>query len=248
MGLDVGYCIYLPAAYGQPANKDKRFPVVYYLHGGRPGSEIRSVSLAEYIHKAISVGIIPPTIYVFVNGGPVSHYNLPERENAMGEDVFIKELIPHIDRTYRTIADRRGRAIEGFSQGGRGTCRIMFRHSHLFCSAAPGGGGYATEKKISENDGYENDNLKFAPGYNTWDLARKFAERPDPDLNILFFVGNKGFNYENNLEFTKFLNSLKIPHDRLIVDDAPHSARVIYEKNGSDIMKFHAHNFGHKEN
>jgi len=161
----------------------------------------------------------------------------------MGEDVFIKELIPHVDKTYRTIADRSGRGLEGFSQGGRGTTRIMFKHPHLFCSAAPGGGGYATEKSISENDGIENPNLRFAPGYNTWDLAREFAKHPDSDLKILFFVGTKGFNYENNLEFMKFLDTQKIAYAKLIVADAPHSAQTIYEKNGLDIMKFHAANF-----
>lgn len=243
MGLDVGYCIYLPAEYSNKKHADKTYPVVYYLHGGRPGSEVTSVSLSKFVHEAISKGDIPPTIYVFVNGGPVSHYNMPGRKNAMGEDVFIKELIPHIDKTYRTVADRGGRALEGFSQGGRGTSRIMFKHPQLFCSAAPGGGGYATEKRISENDGWENENLRFTPGYNTWDHARNFAKKPDPKLNILIHVGTKGFNYENNLGYMKFLTSLKIPFQRLIVDDAPHSAQIIYQKRGLEIMRFHAKNF-----
>ena len=42
----------------------------------------------------------------------------------MGCDVFIDELIPHIDATYRTVAERGGRGLEGFSQGGRGTVRL----------------------------------------------------------------------------------------------------------------------------
>ena len=100
---------------------------------------------------------INPVIYVFVNGGPVSHYNLPDRENHMGEDITVKELIPHIDKTYRTIARREGRGVEGFSQGGRGTTRFMFKHPDLFSSCAPGGSGYETEKKISENGGKENE-------------------------------------------------------------------------------------------
>jgi endo-1,4-beta-xylanase len=37
MQRDVGYGIYLPEAYGKDGNEDLRFPVVYYLHGGRPG-------------------------------------------------------------------------------------------------------------------------------------------------------------------------------------------------------------------
>jgi len=243
MKLDVGYCIYLPAKYDAVDNSSKRYPVVYYLHGGRPGSETKSVSLVPFIHQAQEAGKIGPTIYVFVNGGPVSHYNLPDRENAMGEDIFIKELIPHIDKTYRTIASRSGRALEGFSQGGRGTARMMFKHPELFCSAAPGGGGYATEKRISENKGQENPNLVFAIGYNTWDLARQYAKDPKPAMRRLIFVGNKGFNYENNLQYMKFLDSLKIPYQRLIVPDAPHSAKVIYEKRALQIMGFHAESF-----
>lgn len=242
MELDVGYCIYLPTAYQRVP--ERRFPVVYYLHGGRPGSETKSVRLATFIHEHIEEGDVPPMIYVFVNGGPVSHYNMPDRENAMGEDVFIDELIPHIDDTYRTIADRSGRGLEGFSQGGRGTTRIMFRHPRLFASAAPGGAGHATEKSISDNGGRESDSLIFSPGYNTYDLARKFADRPHPDLPILIHVGTKGFNYENNLAYMKFLEELRIPYQKLIVEGAPHSASRIYEKNGRDIMRFHARNFG----
>lgn len=243
LNADVGYCIYLPEEYDREEYKDRRFPVVYYLHGGRPGSESKSVKLVEFIHKAQTDDVVPPTIYVFVNGGPVSHYNMPDEPKAQGARVFIKELIPHIDKTYRTIADRSGRAIEGFSQGGRGTARLMFRYPELFCSAAPGGGGHATEKRISEEDGYENPDLRFAPGDNSWDLAREYAKHPQPPLRILVYVGNKGFNYENNLEWMQHLKSLGIPFEHIIIDDAPHSSMIIYKKRGEDIMKFHAESF-----
>jgi endo-1,4-beta-xylanase len=157
--------------------------------------------------------------------------------------VFIKELIPHVDNTERTIANRNGRGLEGFSQGGRGTTRIMFRHPTLFCSAAPGGAGHATEKKISENDGRENENLKFSTGYNTWDLARAYAADPQPPIKILVHVGTEGFNYQNNLGYMKFLDSLKIPYQRLVVEGVPHSALQIYQKRGLKIMQFHVKNF-----
>lgn len=244
MDCDVGYCVYLPPEYSQTSSTDKHYPVVYYLHGGRPGSEIKSVRLAAEIHSHINAGDVPPMIYVFVNGGPVSHYNMPDRENAMGEDVFVEELIPHIDDTYRTIAGRRGRGLEGFSQGGRGTTRIMFRHPQLFASAAPGGAGHETEKRISEENGRESDNLIFTPGDNTYDLARRYAKNPEPPLPILIHVGTKGFNYQNNLAYMKFLDSLDIPYQKVIVDGAPHSAGKIYEKAGLEIMRFHAKNFG----
>ena len=243
MKIPVGYCIYLPPDYESAANRGTRYPVVYYLHGGRPGSETKSVSLATHIHQHIDGGSVRPMIYVFVNGGPVSHYNMPERKNAMGEDVFINELIPHVDSTYRTIANRSGRGIEGFSQGGRGTTRIMFRHPNLFCSAAPGGAGHATEKRISEEHGRESDNLVFAEGYNTYDTAREFAGTGSRKLKILIHVGTKGFNYENNLAYMEFLDGLEIPYEKLIVEGVPHSAAKIYEKQGLQIMKFHERNF-----
>lgn len=243
MGLDVGYCVFLPSEY--KSNSSKRYPVVYYLHGGRPGSEIKSIRLVPHISKAMNSGKINPAIYVFVNGGPVSHYNLPERKNHMGEDVFVKELIPHIDKTYRTIANRANRGLEGFSQGGRGTSRIMFKYPDLFSSCAPGGAGYETEKRISENNGEENPKLIFAKGYNTWDLARKYNSelRGKYPLKIQIHVGTKGFNYENNLGYMKFLESLSIPYSSVIVEDAPHSASKIYEGRGQEIMKFHSDNF-----
>ncbi len=248
MGREVGYCIYLPPAYHN--DPDRRFPVVYYLHGGRPGSEIKSVRLARYFHRHISAGDVAPMLYVFVNGGPVSHYNLPDREQAMGEDVFVKELIPHIDATYRTLAERRSRGIEGFSQGGRGTARIMFRYPDRFSSAAPGGAGQATEKRISEENGRESPTLQLTPGDNTWDLARQYAAHPqthpDPPLKILIHVGTKGFNYQNNLEYMEFLESQGIPFSRLIVDGAGHSAQQIYAERGLEIMRFHADNFRRK--
>ena len=245
MGTEVGYCIYLPPGYENFEQANSRYPVVYYLHGGRPGSELKSVGLSVFIEKAIQSNRIPPMIYVFINGGPMSHYDYPQIKNGQGESVFIKELIPHVDSNYRTIASREGRGIEGFSQGGRGTTRIMFRHPELFCSAAPGGSGFATEKKISENNGHENDHVVFAEGYNAYDTARLYAsskKQKQYPLRILIHVGTKGSNYDNNLAYMQFLNQLGIEFEKLIVQDAPHSARIIYEQQGDTLMKFHAHN------
>lgn len=243
----VGYCIYLPPQYAEPQWRTRQFPVVYYLHGGRPGSEKKSLKLTEVIHQQIQSGAVPPMIYVFVNGGPVSHYNVPSDPAVRGADIFINELIPHIDSTYRTIPRREGRALEGFSQGGRGTARLMFRYPELFCCASPGGGGHATEKRISEEGGAESPELVFAEGDNTWDLATTYAERlrkkECPQVDILVHVGDQGFNYANNLDWMKHLRELDIQHESLIVAGAEHSALQIYEKVGKRIMLFHATHF-----
>ncbi|MDF1812396.1 MAG: alpha/beta hydrolase-fold protein [Verrucomicrobiales bacterium] len=241
MGIDVGYYIYLPPGYEQ---SETRYPVVYHLHGGRPGGEYKSTTLVKFIDKAIRNGDIQPTIYVWPNGGPMSWYNYPQKENALGEDIFINETIPHIDKTYRTIATRAGRGIQGFSQGGRGTTRIMFKYPELWGSTAPGGSGYEPEKRIQENNGAESETVVFAPGYNAWDLAKVYADREDaPPLHPMIWVGTKGFNYEYNLKFMKYLEELQIPYEKLIVPGATHSSTQIYNAKGLELMQFHDNNF-----
>jgi poly(3-hydroxybutyrate) depolymerase len=228
MGVEVGYNIYLPTGYdaGQ-----ERYPVVFHLHGGRPGAENKAVRLASYVDKAIAAGTITPTVYVFPNGGQVSWYDMPETPRAMGESVFVKELIPHIDATYRTWGTREGRALDGYSQGGRGATRIMFKHPELFLSVAPGGSGYGPEKHIQENDGYESEALRFLPlGYNTWGLAKAFASRTDrPALSILIWDGTKCFNYDFNLKYPAYLKEPGTAHEFLSILDVPHTATGRYE-------------------
>ena len=249
MQREVGYVIYLPPGYTDSASASRRYPVVYYLHGGRPGIETRSIGLTRHVHAAMTRGEVPPAIYVYVNGGKVSHYNWPDGD-SMGEDVFVHELIPHVDATYRTIAERRGRAIEGFSQGGRGTARIMFKHHQLFISAASGGAAFSMEKQIFENDGVEFDTRRanperyeFGKGNDAYTLAKAYAADPDPPLAIALWVGTKGFNYESVLEYMGFLYALEIPHQRFVVPEVEHSSSQLYERIGVDLMNFHASNF-----
>ncbi len=235
MGIEVGYCIYLPEEYEK--SPEKKFPVVYHLHGGRPGNEWKSAKLSAYVVDAIEKGKIKPSIYVFPHGGPMSWYNYPQLgDTAFGEDVFVKDLIPHIDETYRTST----RHIEGFSQGGRGTTRIMLQYPELFRTAAPGGSGYEPEKRIQENGGAESEKVVFAKGYNAWDLADIHAKSdPLPKLPIMLWVGTKGFNYEYNLKYSEFLKELGIPHEMLIAEGVDHSAQRFYEKRGLELMQFH---------
>lgn len=240
---EVGYYLYLPPGYDAAENAAKRYPVVYYLHGGRPGGEQKSINLATVFDAAMKAGRVPPMIYVFVNGGAMSHYDFPARK-SYGETAFVKELIPHIDATLRTIAKREGRGLEGFSQGGRGTGRIMFKFPGLFLSCAPMGGGHQHEKHAAENEGRETGGTQFEPGNNTYDLARAYVPRmKEFPLRILVGFGRKDFNCEANLDWMAHLKSLGIPHEQHLAGDASHSAMECYRNLGDAVMLFHARNF-----
>jgi enterochelin esterase-like enzyme len=241
--VEVGYVIYLPPGYEDAANASRRYPVIYWLHGGRPGSELKSTFIAPHLRKAMESGKVPPMIYVMVNGGCLSHY---EHQGCLGETTFVSELIPHIDKTYRTIARREGRGLEGFSQGGRGTARIMFKHPQLFASAAPMGGGHQYERTISQNNGAESDSLTISPPTNnTWDLAADYAKKrmKKHPLPILVVVGTKDQNYQPNLDWMAHLDGLGIKYRKIILPDTPHSGREAYNQRGLDIMNFHVANF-----
>ena len=130
-GQLVGYTIYLPLDYN--TNTDQRYPVIYNLHGNG-GNERKGLESMVVLNEGITKGWWPPMIMVRPNGGRSTFY----KDSADGrfpiETMFINELIPHIDSTYRTIAARHGRCIEGFSMGGRGSTRLALKYPDLFCS------------------------------------------------------------------------------------------------------------------
>src|SRR5579872_981376 len=107
---DVSYMIYLPPDYEQ--DKDTRYPVLYQLpaSGGTPRRDGPQVTVR--IDKAIRAKRIDPMIVVAVNGlaGNTMYSDTRDGQYPL-ESVIIKDLIPHIDATYRTIATREGRGV-----------------------------------------------------------------------------------------------------------------------------------------
>lgn len=248
MAVPVGFNIYLPPGYETLEAAEKRYPVIYYLHGGRPGNESLTIDLARKVDAAVTSGAVRPMIFVWVNGGEVSHYNYG---NSLGEDVFVKELIPFIDRTYRTIATRGGRALQGFSQGGRGTTRIMFKYPELFVSAAPGGPGYGVEKLIFENKGVEIDlrggadgpSFDFGEGNDAYSLAKLYQSGRHRGLRIMIWVGTAGFNYAATLEYLEYLRRLEIPVETLVAPNVDHNPLRFYDAFGLELLQFHDRNW-----
>jgi enterochelin esterase-like enzyme len=107
--------------------------VIYSLHGAG-GDETRGLLAAQVLHEGIRINRWPEMIVVFPNGGKTTLYKDSYDGQSLAETTLIQELIPHSDATYRTIAARHGRCIEGFSMGGRGSTRLALKYPELFCS------------------------------------------------------------------------------------------------------------------
>lgn len=244
-GEEVGYCVFLPPGYHDPQNRNHRYPVMYMLHGGRPGDEsIFARQLPDFL-DAINDQNLIPSIVVLNNGGPVSHYNVPGRADSRGKDLFLKELIPLIDANYRTIAHRTGRALRGYSQGGRATARIGFGHPELFSQIAIGSPGAATEKRIQESGGTEIANLVFAPGDDMWTYAETYAKnnKEDYPIDILLHVGDaQDFNYDGTVAYSAFLSKLGLAHDFTVLANQKHGYSAVARMNPA-IIAFHQYSF-----
>lgn len=137
VGAKVSYHALMPAGHERPGS---RWPVLYWLHGTDGGvAGIRP--LARLLSEAMDAGHMPAMIVVFVNGLPRRLWADAKDGSSPVETVLIREVIPDVDQTFRTIAAREGRVLEGFSMGGYGAARLGFRHPHLFSGISVLAGG-----------------------------------------------------------------------------------------------------------
>jgi enterochelin esterase-like enzyme len=126
--------VYLPPNYGTSPNR--RYPVVYFLHGYAAHAETywKSLSVPAAADAAIADGSARQMILVFPDAFTVYDGSMFSNSPTTGDwETFVaKDLIAYIDSHYRTIADRSGRGLAGHSMGGYGTVRIGMKHPETF--------------------------------------------------------------------------------------------------------------------
>lgn len=136
LNREIRYSILLPNDYDK--NTEKRYPVVYMLHGY--GDDHNSWN-GKYLHandkiKYLESQGLSDMIYVFPQGFNTYYCNFYTGAfNYM--DMFVQELVPYIDATYRTIPDRQHRSITGYSMGGFGAMVLPEKHPETFLCSAP---------------------------------------------------------------------------------------------------------------
>lgn len=224
---EIGYTIYLPDDYGK--NPKQRFPVIYNLHGNG-GNEFTSVDSIHLLHEKISAGLIPPMIMVLPNGGRSTFY----KDSADGrfpiESIFIQEFIPFMDSEYRTIADRTGRCIEGFSMGGRGSTRLAMKYPELFCSLFCQAGNVPRLLEIYDAAEPETrKSLLLGADRANWEaddvyaVTRKNAAAIKKNVRILIACGTKDGGHVHTVrDFHEHLKELGIDHTYIELEGLAH--------------------------
>lgn len=125
------YNVYLPEHY---ADSGLRYPMLLLLHGfGSNRDEwVDRGDIAGIADRMIAAGEIPPCIIVMPSAG--RSWYLDGTEDM--ETAIVRDLIPDIDRRFRTIARRDGRVIAGESMGGYGALRFILKYPELFAAGA----------------------------------------------------------------------------------------------------------------
>jgi S-formylglutathione hydrolase FrmB len=133
LSRSVDYCVALPEDY---ATSTARYPTLYFLHGLFENEHSWSERGGqEVLDGLVSQGQVGKFLVVLPDGGKTFYLNSFDGHERY-DDFFIQELVPAIDRTYRSVPDRQARGISGTSMGGYGSLHLSMRHADVFGTAS----------------------------------------------------------------------------------------------------------------
>ena len=139
LGHEVGYRVALPPGYGAPENRDRRYPVIYLLHGlkGSSWDWFHIGRLHQTLAKRLGSGEMSEVIAVSMNGGGSYWTREIDRVDRPGQDYarFVAvDVLAEIDRKFRTLRRRQYRSLVGLSMGGFGALSLGLLYPDRFGS------------------------------------------------------------------------------------------------------------------
>jgi S-formylglutathione hydrolase FrmB len=128
--------VILPEDYDDPAAQERRYPVVYLLHGigGHEDEWLDGSKLADY---AAGRGVI-----VLCADAAQRCYVDSVNGDSLCETMGARDLVAFADRTFRTIPQREARGLMGLSMGGYGALYLSLRHPSTFAAAVSLSGAF----------------------------------------------------------------------------------------------------------
>lgn len=219
MGREMPYRVVLPNGYEK--NTSSRYAVVYLLHGlgGHYDNWTERTKLSEYS--------VPYNFIIVTPEGENGWYTDGVTDpKAKYESYIVQELIPEIDKKFRTIADRQNRMIAGLSMGGFGAIKFGVKYPEMF-SVAGSFSGAVTAASYRTPDELPPGNIRTAllatfgePDSATKksnDLMAMIREASPEKLKSLPFLyidcGTEDFLFKNNRDFVNLLVEKKVPHE-----------------------------------
>jgi S-formylglutathione hydrolase FrmB len=132
LGRDVSYFVDLPPSYD--GSVGRRYPVVYALHGLFEGAGFwERRGLAPVLAGLRASGSVPEFLVVAVDGGNSFFVDAP---GGRYEDMVTKDLVAHVESSYRVVPGRKGRGLLGVSMGGYAALHVAFDQPGLVAAVA----------------------------------------------------------------------------------------------------------------
>ena len=205
LGLERRMTVYTPVGY---ETSGKRYPVLYLLHG-LGGDEEAWISLgrtAQILDNLIAQGKARPMIVVMPNGNASQEaapgessrgmvpptMQLPKTMEGSYEQAF-PEIVKFIDKNYRTIKSKSGRAIAGLSMGGFHSLHISKQYPDMFNYIGLFSAAIMPNKEVS------------SPIYENMEGKLKVQFDKNPALYWIA-IGKTDFLYKANEEYRKLLD------------------------------------------
>lgn len=229
LNQDVKFSVCLPKNY---YDTKQSFPVVYLLHGlgDDETSWLEYGQISQYADKSTETDNTVPMIFVMPQGFRTYYVN-DYKGTFLYQDMFVKELVPHIDSLFRTLADRQHRALMGYSMGGFGVLILHLKHPDIFGTTVPLSISIRTDEQYMTEDasGWDEQwgRLFGEPGLTGKDRITTYYRQNCPfhlfpqmttaeirKLNIYIDNGDKEQTLcRSNEELHILMRSLNIPHE-----------------------------------
>ncbi len=219
MQREMPYNLILPLNYDDKASSQTKYPVIYLLHGlfGHYNNWAENTKLKEYAAQHNFIIVMP-------EGNNGWYVDSKIEPNDKYESYIVKELIPEIDKKYRTIAGRNARAVAGLSMGGYGSLKFAVKYPEMFSlagsfSGALGAADYTDKNTLAaisksvmtafgeaESETRKNNDL-FA-------LYKNLSAENIKNLPFIYVdCGTEDFLIQTNRQFLSVLQEKKIPHE-----------------------------------
>lgn len=192
--------------------RERRYPVVYLLHGATGNckywlEKVKS-NLADVADEKGMIFVTPDALNSWYIDSPIN-------KNLQYETFTSKELVAYIDSHYKTIADRKGRAVTGLSMGGHGALYLAFRHKDVYgaCGSMSGGVDF---RPFPQNWEIKKTLGEMAQNRKRWDahvVVNQIHRIQNHDLAITIDCGEGDFFIEVNKSLHERLLGRGIDHD-----------------------------------
>ncbi|MBN1379595.1 MAG: hypothetical protein JXA04_10210 [Gammaproteobacteria bacterium] len=152
--------VYLPPSYN---TSKKRYPTVYYLWGYNSQNKKNDLRVKEHkklIDEKIHNNLLNEMIVVFISGSNRLRGSFYINSPVTGKwaDFITKDVVEHIDKTYRTLAKSESRSIVGSSMGGFGALNLSMLYPDVFSS------GYGLSPVAFAKDGFNTSHMVKTEG------------------------------------------------------------------------------------